>query len=112
MTNGWRVGRIAFIGAGKQSEFSLERVRRLAAAASLSARDRRVQRFGWLNRGDLPVLKSVQAATEGMTICRRQRPLWMTSGMLEPTGMFLMLNAPCVSVVALTSGEPEAAAPH
>jgi leucyl aminopeptidase len=68
VTNGWRVGRIAFIGAGKQSEFSLERVRRLASAASLSARDRRIQRFGWLNRGDLPVLKSVQAATEGIVL--------------------------------------------
>ncbi len=68
VTNGWRVGRIAFIGAGKRSDFSLERVRRLAAAASLSARERRVQRFGWLNRGDLPVLKAVQAATEGIVL--------------------------------------------
>src|SRR6185369_5009025 len=28
VTNGWRVGRIAFIGAGNRSEFNLERVRR------------------------------------------------------------------------------------
>src|SRR4051794_15012542 len=68
VTNGWRIGRIAFIGAGKRSEFTLERVRRLAAAASLSARERRVQRFAWLHRGDLPVLKAVQAATEGIAI--------------------------------------------
>ena len=68
VTNGWRIGRVAFIGAGKRSEFTLERVRRLAAAASLSARERRVQRFAWLNRGDLPVLKAVQAATEGIAI--------------------------------------------
>ena len=68
VTNGWRIGRITFIGAGKRSEFTLERVRRLAAAASLSARDRRVQRFAWLNRGDLPILKAVQAATEGIAM--------------------------------------------
>jgi leucyl aminopeptidase len=68
VTNGWRIERIAFIGAGKRSEFTLERVRRLAAAASLSARERRVQRFAWLNRGDLPILKAVQAATEGIAI--------------------------------------------
>jgi leucyl aminopeptidase len=68
VTNGWRVGRIAFIGAGNRSEFNLERVRRLASAASLSARERRVQRFGWLNRGDVPVLKAVQAATEGIVL--------------------------------------------
>lgn len=68
VTNGWRVGRIAFIGAGQRADFNLERVRRLAAAASLSARDRRVQRFGWVNRGDLPVLKAVQAAAEGIVL--------------------------------------------
>ncbi len=68
VTNGWRIGRVAFIGAGQRSEFTLERVRRLAAAAALSARERRVQRFAWLNRGDLPILKAVQAATEGIAI--------------------------------------------
>jgi leucyl aminopeptidase len=68
VTNGWRVGRIAFIGAGNRSDFNLERVRRLASAAALSARERRVQRFGWLNRGDVPVLKAVQAATEGIVL--------------------------------------------
>jgi leucyl aminopeptidase len=68
VTNGWRIGRIAFIGGGKRAEFTLERVRRLAAAASLTARERRVQRFAWLHRGDLPVLKAVQAATEGIAI--------------------------------------------
>jgi len=68
VTNGWRAGRIGFIGAGKRSDFNLERVRRVAAAASLSARTRRVQRFGWLNRGDLPILKAVQAATEGIVL--------------------------------------------
>src|SRR3954449_12006675 len=68
VTNGWRVNRIAFIGAGTRSDFSLERLRRLTAAASLSARDRRVRRFAWLNRGELPVLKAVQAATEGIVL--------------------------------------------
>ena len=68
VTNGWPIGRIAFIGAGKRSDFNLERVRRLASAASLSARDRRIQRFGWLSRGDLPILKAVQAATEGIVL--------------------------------------------
>ncbi|MFL6279799.1 MAG: leucyl aminopeptidase [Vicinamibacterales bacterium] len=68
VTNGWRVNRIAFIGAGTRSDFSLERLRRLTAAASLSARERRVRRFAWLNRGELPVLKAVQAATEGIVL--------------------------------------------
>jgi len=66
--DGWRSSRIAFIGAVKRSEFTLERLRRVASAAALGARERRVQRFAWLNRGDLPVLKAVQAATEGIAL--------------------------------------------
>ncbi len=68
VTNGWRVGRIAFIGAGKRNEFNTDRLRRVAAAAALGARQRRVQRIAWLNRGDIPLLAAVQAATEGIAL--------------------------------------------
>jgi leucyl aminopeptidase len=66
--NDWRASRIAFIGAGKRSEFDTERLRRVAAAAALAARQRRVQRFAWVHRGDLPEVPSVQAATEGIIL--------------------------------------------
>jgi leucyl aminopeptidase len=66
--NGWRASRVAFIGAGKRSEFDTERLRRVAAAAALAARQRRVQRFAWVHRGDLPVVPAVQAATEGIIL--------------------------------------------
>ena len=68
VTNGWRAARIAFIGAGKRADFSTERLRRVAGAAALGARQRRVQRLAWLNRGDLPLLAAVQAATEGIAL--------------------------------------------
>jgi leucyl aminopeptidase len=68
VTNGWRAARIAFIGAGKRKEFNAERLRRVAAAAALAARQRRVQRMAWLNRGDVPLLAAVQAATEGVAL--------------------------------------------
>jgi leucyl aminopeptidase len=68
VTNGWRAARIAFIGAGKRKEFNSERLRRVAAAAALGARQRRVQRMAWLNRGDVPLLTAVQAATEGVAL--------------------------------------------
>ena len=64
----WRAARIAFIGAGKRAEFTTERLRRVAAAAALAARQRHVQRFAWFNRGDLPLAASVQAATEGIVL--------------------------------------------
>jgi leucyl aminopeptidase len=40
----------------------------VAGAAALGARQRRVQRLAWLNRGDLPLLAAVQAATEGIAL--------------------------------------------
>src|SRR5262245_2082173 len=50
-----------------------------------------------------------QGFTSGMTICRRQRPIWMTSGMLVPDGTFLRVNLPSAPLRMLTSGEPEMA---
>ncbi len=68
VTNAWRAGRIAFIGAGKRADFTTERLRRVATAAALQARQRRVQRFAWLNRGDIPLPEAVQAAAEGLVL--------------------------------------------
>jgi leucyl aminopeptidase len=68
VTNSWRSARVAFIGAGKRKEFTVERLRRVAAAAALTARQRRAQRMAWLNRGDIPLRDAVQAATEGIAL--------------------------------------------
>ena len=59
ITSEWRPARVAFIGAGPRSEFSTDRLRRVAAAAALSARQRRVQRFAWLNRGEMLAQKVI-----------------------------------------------------
>src|SRR3954471_4432792 len=50
VTNGWRAGRVAVVGAGKRADFTTERLRRVATAAALAARQRRVQRLAWLHR--------------------------------------------------------------
>ena len=68
VSSGWRAARIAFIGAGKRKEFNTERLRRVAATAALTARQRRAQRMAWLHRGDVPLLNAVQAATEGIAL--------------------------------------------
>jgi leucyl aminopeptidase len=68
VTNGWRAQRLAFVGAGKRSEYTTERLRRIATAVALHARQRRAQRLAWLNRGDLPLAASVQAAAEGLAL--------------------------------------------
>ena len=68
ITTDWRPSRVAFIGAGPRSQFTTERLRRIAGAVALGARQRRVQRLAWLNRGDIPLLAAVQAATEGIAL--------------------------------------------
>ena len=53
-----------------------------------------------------------QGATAGIVICRRQRPSWITSGMLVPAGMFSRVKVPSGAVCVSTSGLPETSPPH
>ncbi len=52
--SGWKTPRVGLVGAGKREEFTTERMRRIATAAALAARQRRVTRIAWLVRGDIP----------------------------------------------------------
>jgi leucyl aminopeptidase len=64
----WRAARIALIGAGKPSEFDTERLRRLASAAALAARQRHIKRMGFVHRGDLEAAAAAQAVAEGLML--------------------------------------------
>jgi len=71
----WKPRRIAFIGAGGLGSFDTGIARRLATAAALAARQRRVANLGFLLRpglaaasGDVDVAGYVQAITEGLTL--------------------------------------------
>jgi leucyl aminopeptidase len=64
--SGWKAPRIALVGAGRREDFGTERLRRVAAAAALTARAKRITRIAWLIRGDLPVNAAVQASAEGL----------------------------------------------
>jgi leucyl aminopeptidase len=63
---GWKAPRVALVGAGKRSEFDTERLRRVAAAAALGARLRRVRRIAWVIRGDIDAELAVQVSAEGL----------------------------------------------
>ncbi|MDQ3418066.1 MAG: leucyl aminopeptidase [Acidobacteriota bacterium] len=63
---GWKSARVGLVGAGQRTEFTTERLRRVATAAALAARQRRVTRIAWLVRGDLPPAAAVQASVEGL----------------------------------------------
>ena len=64
--SGWKAQRIAVVGAGKRAEFDTERLRRVAGAAALSARARRVTRLAWVVRGDVATASAIQATAEGL----------------------------------------------
>jgi len=63
---GWKTARVGLVGAGKREDFTTERMRRVATAAALAARQRRVTRIAWLVRGDIPAPAAVQASVEGV----------------------------------------------
>ena len=47
---GWRATRVALIGAGRASDLNLERIRRVATAAAIAARQRYVARIAFVHR--------------------------------------------------------------
>jgi leucyl aminopeptidase len=67
-TQSWRAGRIALIGGGRTDEFGTERLRRLATAAGLTARQRRIKRVGFVHRGDVEAAAAAQAIAEGLML--------------------------------------------
>src|SRR5690349_14095041 len=64
---GWHARRLALIGAGPV-EGGAELMRKVAAAAGLSARARRVERAAFVVRGKGDVALLAQAAAEGLTL--------------------------------------------
>jgi leucyl aminopeptidase len=67
-SNGWRPERVALVGAGKAADFTIERIRRVATAAALGARQRRIARIAWLHRGAADLSDAVSAAAEGLVL--------------------------------------------
>lgn len=68
VTAGWKAGRIALIGGGKRADCGTERLRRLATAAALQGRQRRVTSIAWVNTTELDPSAATQAAAEGLVL--------------------------------------------
>jgi leucyl aminopeptidase len=71
----WRARRLALVGAGPVATFDTSMSRRLATAAGLAARQRRVERIAFVLRpgraevsGDIDVAGFLQAVNEGLTL--------------------------------------------
>ena len=68
VVSGWRAARVALIGCGRADEASMDRLRRVASAAALAARQRRLGHVAVLNRGLENGADSAQAITEGLVL--------------------------------------------
>jgi leucyl aminopeptidase len=68
VVTGWRAARAALVGCGRADDVSLERLRRVASAAALAARQRRLTRTAVLNRGLDSAADSAQALAEGLVL--------------------------------------------
>ncbi len=65
--HGWKAARIVLVGAGKLSDATPERLRRIAAACGYTARLRAVSSVGWLVRACLDAAVTAQAAADGLS---------------------------------------------
>jgi leucyl aminopeptidase len=69
---GWRAARVAVVGCGRAGDLNLERLRRVATAAGLAAKQRRIGRMAFVHRvpdgAQLPPAGAVQAIAEGLIL--------------------------------------------
>jgi leucyl aminopeptidase len=68
LEKGWQARRVAIVGAGKSADFDTERLRKIATAAALLARGRRIPRVAFMLRGAVQTREGVQAITEGLVL--------------------------------------------
>ena len=87
-TSGWRAARVAIVGAGRAADFDLERLRRVATAGALAARQRRVARVAFLYRaapdGRFDAASAAQAIAEGLILAAFNADRYKTQDRVGP----------------------------
>jgi leucyl aminopeptidase len=99
----WRAARVALIGAGTPGDFTLERLRRLATAAALAARQRRVPRIAFVHRLPGSAADAAQVITEGLTLARFSGDRYKSQdkGSAAPDQMLVVVPDGAASAAAL-----------
>ena len=90
----WKAARIAIAGAGKNSEFTTERLRKLATAATLAARTRHVGRLAFVLRGPWDGADGVQAVAEGLILAAFSVDQYKSGERMGPPPADLTIVAP------------------
>jgi leucyl aminopeptidase len=85
---GWKTPRVVLVGAGKRSELSAERLRRVATIGGLTARQRRLTRMALLHRGGVGIglEQAAQALTEGAVLANFDGASYKTE---DPPGTWI-----------------------
>jgi leucyl aminopeptidase len=68
LREGWQTRRLTLVGAGTRATCNLDRVRKLASTAGLTARKRQLPHLAFLHRSGLGGVDSLQAIAEGSVI--------------------------------------------
>ena len=68
VTARWTATRVAVVGGGKRADLGTERLRRMATAAALQARQRRVATIAWTGPAGFDAVAATQAAAEGLML--------------------------------------------
>jgi leucyl aminopeptidase len=96
----WRPARIMLIGLGNRADVDTLRVRRVASAAALAARERRWRRVAMTLSGALQPAAEAQTAAEGLTLAAHYTGIYKSDPDAKP--------APLETLVVLPATTPEA----
>jgi leucyl aminopeptidase len=94
LTAPWRAARVALIGAGKSTELTSEKLRRLAMAAGLASRQRRVSHIAFFHRASDDAAAGVQAVAEGLVLAAFSADRYKTSDRGESLEHITVAAAP------------------
>ncbi len=82
-TGDLKAKRVLFAGLGKQSDFNLDVLRRMAGSAARLLRGKKVRRFAVVRRSQLPVGEAVQAVVEAALLALFEADKYYTSDKTE-----------------------------
>ena len=90
----FRPRRLAAIGLGRRSDFTIDRARRSAAAIAISARQKKIARIAFRADGELDSPEMIQAVAEGMTLAEFDAGRYKTAGYdaFELTGLGIIVT--------------------
>jgi leucyl aminopeptidase len=87
----WRARRVAFVGAGRASDATPERLRKLATAVGMLARQRHIPRIAFLLRGPSPSAAMAQAVADGFVLSTFSGDVYKTGERIGPPADEMMV---------------------